>query len=108
MRKAHVKTVNEHLIEVLGFRRATTCEAFMVTWALFEAIEGRPPVDLDEFAKETGRSLATVYRWLADFKTAFPGHETPHELTAPVRQAVGEKLTVRRVGAMRADVLGVK
>ncbi len=107
MRKAHVKTINEHLVGVLGFRRALTCESFMMLWAMFEAAEGREPRNVEELAEAMGRHPASVYRWLADFRQAFPEHSTPGELMGPLREALGEKMTVKRVGAIPAGQLGV-
>ncbi len=108
MRKTHPMTVNEYLVRTLGVRRALMCETFIMVWALFEAAEGRPPRNIEELAEAMGRHPASVYRWLADYRKAFPDHSDPGEFMPAVREAVAQKWTVKRVGAVPAGVFGVQ
>ncbi len=107
MRKTHSMTVNEYLVRTLGLRRALTCEMFIMVWGLFEAAEERPPRNIEELAEAMGRHPASVYRWLVDFRKAFPDHSDPGVLMEPLREALAEKWTVKRVGAVPVGSLGV-
>ncbi len=104
-KKPKPMTVNLYLVELLGVRRALTCQTFMFCWTMYEVAEGREPVNIEELAEAMGRNPATLYRWQQDFRKAFPKLATPHEMTELLRQRLGERLTPKRVGDVRLDGL---
>lgn len=100
VRKEKPMTINRYLAAQLGMRRAVTVEAFIMLWQLYRSThKGADPRTMEIFAEEIGRSPAQVYRWLSDFRSAFPDHDKPGELLDAL--GVRRVLTVRQVGALQ-------
>lgn len=91
------KSVGVVLIEALGFATALKVQVVCSLWAVFEAVEGRPPVK-GEFEEAFGYDVSTVYRRLQDWERAFPNGPTLPEFAAQIAAANGAKVTTRTVG----------
>jgi hypothetical protein len=93
------KTINRHLVDQLGVRRALLVEAFVMLWSLYRAThDGDDPRSIEELAAEIGKSNAQVYRWQQDFRQAFPDWRTPGDLLD--HYGLATALTVRQVGLL--------
>lgn len=78
--------------------RTTSVLTFIQLWSLYRATEHRDPVNMEELADAVGRSRASLFRWQADYREAFPEFDTPGELL----DAIGAKgpLNVRALGSV--------
>jgi hypothetical protein len=80
----------------VGRRRAVTVCALVALWSEYRADHGTDPV-IGEVPELSGRSLATAYRWLADFRDAFPQYSTPGELLDAVGVPIWKSLSAGKV-----------
>lgn len=92
------ETVNKRLARALGFRRATVVLSFVMVWSLFRELYDRDPETIDELAEEMERSRATVFRWQADFRVAFPEYSTPGDLLDAMH--VQRSVSARQAGKL--------
>jgi len=95
-------TVNQHLVNKLGVRRALMVETFVMLWAMYAAVEGEDPASIDAMAEEIGRDRATLFRWQSYFREAFAAQEwqTPRDLLDAAHIARTRPVSVRQVGKL--------
>ena len=94
------QTVNNHLVKSLGIKRALMVETLVMLWSLYRATnEGEDPRNIETLSNEIGKSHATVYRWLADFREAFPQWSDPGDLLDAL-DVRDRPVTVREVAAL--------
>lgn len=74
MKRRPAKTVLEHCVVRLGFRRGSRCAYFISWWVLAVAqLDGKPTNDqVAEWWKESEGGKRTMYERLAEFRHAFP------------------------------------
>lgn len=91
------ETLNGALARRIGLKRALYVEVFVMLWAMYEAANGEEPATIEALAGEIGKSPATVYRWQADYREAFPQWSTPRDLLDFAGVEHGQVMTLGRV-----------
>jgi hypothetical protein len=86
------KTLIQIAQENVGTRQSIRAYRFVVTWWMFLDVLGRPPANIEEYARLTGVSIATAYRELKVFREAYPGHETPDDLLEDIPKAIRDRM----------------